>query len=111
MACNLTKIATVNLRDLEAALDLIGDMAMTRHYPVYESPIPSSSIVNNAREYFDEIKDGDSGPFGLTIEELIVNAFEAGWRKCEENADDMMERLCPELAATDDAYERAVGDK
>ena len=70
MACNLTKIATVNLRDLEAALDLIGEMAM---------PVPT----NHAVDYFDELTQ-TLGLTHLSIREIVLNAFEAGWKEHEQ---------------------------
>jgi hypothetical protein len=69
VACNLHKIATVNLRDLEAALDLIGEMAM---------PVPT----NHAQDYLDTISD--SGILNNSIRDLILTAFEAGWKEHEQ---------------------------
>jgi hypothetical protein len=69
VACNLHKIATVNLRDLEAALDLIGEMAM---------PVPT----NHAQDYLDTISD--SGILNNSIRDLILTAFEVGWKEHEQ---------------------------
>lgn len=69
MARNLHKIATVNLRDLETALDLIGDMAMS---------VPT----NHANDYLDELDLHTL--VNSDIRTLILNAFEEGWKDHEQ---------------------------
>lgn len=68
MACNLHKIATINLRDLEAALDLVEQ----------KMSVPT----NYAQDYLDTISD--SGILNNSIRDLILNAFEAGWKEHEQ---------------------------
>jgi hypothetical protein len=94
VACNLHKIATVNLRDLEAALDLIGEMAMS---------VPT----NHAQDYLDTISD--SGILNNSIRDLILTAFEAGWMAHEQwlsdFSDNVLAKAAPELFEADQAYE------
>lgn len=69
MACNLTKIATIQLKDLEAALDLIGEMAM---------PVPD----NKALDYFESL-DADF-LMGCSIKEIIRMAYVEAWSAHEQ---------------------------
>lgn len=76
MACNLTKIATIQLRDLEAALDLIGEMAM---------PVPA----NHAQDYMNGLDLHTLVYSDINV--LIKNAFEAGWKGHEQWESDAAE--------------------
>jgi len=68
VACNLHKIATINLRDLEAALDLVEQKMSvpTNHAQDYMNELDLHTLVNS------------------DINVLIKNAFEAGWKEHEQ---------------------------
>jgi hypothetical protein len=78
VACNLRKIATVNLSDLEAALDLIGEMVM---------PVPD----NKALDYFESL-DPDF-LMGCSIKEIIRMAYVEAWSAHEQWISEDIERV------------------
>jgi hypothetical protein len=100
VACNLHKIATVNLRDLEAALDLIGEMAMAVE-------------TNKAHIYLDSLTREQIN--GTTVEELVLSAFEKGWHAHEkwlsDFSDSVLAKTAPELFDADQAYEAQCSDQ
>jgi hypothetical protein len=71
---------------------------MARHYPVYDTPVGrnESDIVDDARDYIDD-SVVTNGMENLSIRELIINAYVAGFRRCEENASEILARVMPDI--------------